>query len=192
MKYTTKTHIRTIPADRLGDYRDIEKFMPSCESCPSYGTRYSCPPFDFDTEEYLSSHKFAHFVLTQVFYHEDTIEYTRNSPERQSEVLFKSRMEVFDMIEGLKVGKEKDGGVSIACYSCNDCKNCKRKTGEECHSLHKMRYAIAGFGFDITKIAGELFGISLLWQNETIPEYQCLVGMFLDDNEEFSLGVEEK
>lgn len=190
MKYTHKILTATITADQLRKYRCPEMFIDSCKSCPSYGTRYSCPPFDFDEEEYLFSHRFAHIILTMIYYDKETIEYTRNNPKRQSEVLFNSRMEVFDIIEGMKLKKEKDGGVSVACYSCNDCTDCRRKYGEECISPEKVRYAVAGFGFDITKITKDLFDTDLLWQTETIPEYQCLVGMLLDDSEEFPFEVE--
>ena len=26
----------------------VEKFLPLCRRCDSYGTRWTCPPFDFD------------------------------------------------------------------------------------------------------------------------------------------------
>ncbi len=188
MNYSVETKIKTIPVSRLDEFRDVERFLSYCRECPNFGTRYSCPPHNTDDELFLGKYSHAHFILTRIIYDEDTISSSRHDKQRQNEILYESRAKVLRDVEDQKLVKELySGGVSVSSSSCSLCSTCALTEQKPCRHPEKMRYAIDSFGFDITKIMTELFGIELSWPEDTIPEYQCLVGMFLDDDDNFFL-----
>ena len=39
---------KTTTAAFVEGFVRVEKFLPLCRQCDSYGTRWTCPPFDFD------------------------------------------------------------------------------------------------------------------------------------------------
>ena len=46
-------HIREMTAETSAEdfvthFVHVEKFLPFCQQCGSYNTRWTCPPFDFD------------------------------------------------------------------------------------------------------------------------------------------------
>ena len=46
-------HIREMTAETSAEefvtrFVRVEKFLPFCQQCGSYNTRWTCPPFDFD------------------------------------------------------------------------------------------------------------------------------------------------
>ena len=46
-------HIREMTAETSAEdfvthFVHVEKFLPFCQQCSSYNTRWTCPPFDFD------------------------------------------------------------------------------------------------------------------------------------------------
>ncbi len=186
--YIVETKIKTIPTTALNEFRDVERFITYCRDCPNYGTKYSCPPHDIDDEEFLSKYTHAHFILTRIIYDEETILSTKDDKQKQNEILYSTRAKVLRDVEDQKIVKELySGGISVGSSACSYCTDCARKEGKDCRYPEKMRYAIDSFGFDITKIMSDLFGIELSWPKDTIPEYQCLVGMFLDDDDNFFL-----
>ncbi len=188
MDYTVETKIRTIPVSSLDEFRDVERFLTYCKDCPNFGTRHSCPPHDIDDEEFLGKYTHAHFILTRIIYDEETIALTKDDKQKQNEILYSSRARVLSEVEDQKLVKEVyTGGISVNSSSCNICKDCTKSEGLPCRHPEKMRYAIDSFGFDITKILKDLFDMELSWPKDTIPEYQCLVGMFLDDDDNFFL-----
>ena len=38
----------TSAEDFVTHFVHVEKFLPFCQQCGSYNTRWTCPPFDFD------------------------------------------------------------------------------------------------------------------------------------------------
>ena len=47
--YTTERFVTTIPlAEYVPQCVDVPKFLGFCRDCPSYGTRWSCPPHNYD------------------------------------------------------------------------------------------------------------------------------------------------
>lgn len=46
-------HVREMTAETSAEefvtrFVRVEKFLPFCQQCGSYNTRWTCPPFDFD------------------------------------------------------------------------------------------------------------------------------------------------
>ena len=40
--------VETSAEDFVTRFVRVEKFLPFCQQCSSYNTRWTCPPFDFD------------------------------------------------------------------------------------------------------------------------------------------------
>ena len=40
--------VETSAEDFVTHFVHVEKFLPFCQQCSSYNTRWTCPPFDFD------------------------------------------------------------------------------------------------------------------------------------------------
>jgi len=187
MNYTITTKITTIPVSRIDEFRDVDRFIEYCKVCPNYNNRYSCPPHDIDDEEFLRRYSHAHFILTQIIYDDETKSECTGNKELQNKVLGESRTKVMKAVEDEILKKEIKGGVAVGSSGCHICGECKKRTGQPCANPDRMRYAIDSFGFDITKIMNDLFDTDLSWPKETIPDYQCLVSMFLDDDDDFFL-----
>jgi len=53
-------------------YRDTEKFIAYCKECNRYNACHACPPFDFNTDEYLMPYRTAcipeYFTLVSGFF----------------------------------------------------------------------------------------------------------------------------
>ena len=44
----------------ISRFRDEKRFVEFCKQCPNYGNSWGCPPFDFDTGEFLVIIENAH------------------------------------------------------------------------------------------------------------------------------------
>lgn len=59
--------------DYIRDYRDTDKFIGYCKACNRYNSCWACPPFDFDTEEYIAPYKMAYIIGTKITMSEKTV-----------------------------------------------------------------------------------------------------------------------
>lgn len=161
-------------AEYIARFRDENKFIELCRQCPNYGNSWGCPPFDFDTTEFLLRYKYAHLIATKLTLtgHDvsvgDTQELIR--PER-----LRLEKQLIDM-------ERRYGGRAFAyigkCLHCNDAK-CTRLCHKPCLHPDKVRPSLEAFGFDIGRTLSELFGIELLWAKDgTLPAYLVLVSGF--------------
>ena len=152
-----------------------KNFIELCEKCPNFGCSWGCPPFDFDTDEFLRQYKYAHLMATKIIPDRNDIpvEMTQEfiRPER-----VRIEKELLEM-------ERKYGGRGFAyvgkCLYCSG-SECTRKRNRPCLHPDKVRPSLEAFGFDIGRTLSELFGIRLLWGKDGIlPEYLMLVsGLF--------------
>ncbi|MDR2450289.1 MAG: DUF2284 domain-containing protein [Candidatus Accumulibacter sp.] len=169
-------------ADYLKSYRDAPRFMEYCKACNRYGACWSCPPFEFDTEEYLSPYEMAYVIGTKIVLHEDTIQENRGSDE-----CGKTACGILERVRpGLDrrlLALEKRYPVSRAFFAgtCPICPAgaCTRVAGKPCVVPEKIRPSLESFGFDIGRTTAELLNIELKWSRDGIlPEYFTLVSGF--------------
>ena len=68
-------HVREITAETSAEefvtrFVHVEKFLPFCQQCSSYNTRWTCPPFDFDPmtiwRSYTGLRLYAHILQADV------------------------------------------------------------------------------------------------------------------------------
>ena len=164
-EYIIENFTANISVDEyISRFRDEKRFVEFCKQCPNYGNSWGCPPFDFDTGEFLRQYEYAHLMATN-----RTQELIK--PER-----LRIERELLEM-------EHRYGGRAFAyvgkCLYCPD-SECARKCNRPCLHPDKVRPSLEAFGFDMTRTLSELFGIELLWGKDGIlPEYLVIVsGLF--------------
>lgn len=186
MEYIVEKFTADISVDEyIARFRDEERFIELCKMCSNFGNSWGCPPFDFDTEDFLRQYKHAHLMVAKMTPSDDDIpvEDTQRFilPER-----IKIERELLEM-------ERKYGGRAFAyigkCLHCND-GICTRKCDKPCLHPEKVRPSLEAFGLDIEMTLKELFGIELLWGKDgKLPEYLVLVSGFFHNlaTTEFSI-----
>ena len=172
--------------DYIRNYRDAGKFIVYCRECNRYNTCWSCPPFDFSTDEYISSYRTAHIIATKIILDNELIE---NNKSRELctkvsyDIIEKVRFDLDRML--LKLEEQSPGSCAFFAGTCHICplEDCTRIKGKPCIAPEKMRSSLESFGFDISKTSLELLGIEMKWSIDGIlPEYFTLVsGLFTKD-----------
>ena len=60
-EYIIENFTASIGVDEyISRFRDEKRFVEFCKHCPNYGNSWGCPPFDFDTGEFLVIIENAH------------------------------------------------------------------------------------------------------------------------------------
>lgn len=180
-EYIIENFTANISVDEyISRFRDEKRFVEFCKQCPNYGNSWGCPPFDFDTGEFLRQYEYAHLMATKI------IPVEKNIPIDRTQELIKP--------ERLRIEREllemehRYGGRAFAyvgkCLYCPD-SECARKCNRPCLHPDKVRPSLEAFGFDMTRTLSELFGIELLWGKDGIlPEYLVIVsGLFHNSTE---------
>lgn len=66
-KYIIENFTAGIGVDEyISRFRDEKRFVEFCRQCPNYGNSWGCPPFDFDTGEFLRQYKYAYLMATKI------------------------------------------------------------------------------------------------------------------------------
>ena len=163
----------------IKDYRDKEKFLGFCKQCDKYGICWSCPPFDFDTDKYLSQFQFAYIIGTKIIFNPEFIQKNRGL-EKVKETAYQTIAEVRKKEDALLLQLENmypDSKAFFAgvCHFCN-WENCTRHENKECRYPDKMRSSLEAFGFDMMKTTSELLHIEMKWGSDNqLPEYLTMV-----------------
>jgi predicted metal-binding protein len=176
--FTTNIELK----DFILNYRDADKFIPYCKECDRYNACWSCPPFDFDMEKYISSCEAACIIGTKIIIDADVI--------RRNTGWELCTQATYRMIEEVRSGLDKklleletmfpDSRAFFAgtCHIC-PAEKCMRIKGKPCIALDKVRPSLEAFGFDMSKTSAELLGIEMKWShNGVLPEYFTLVSGF--------------
>jgi predicted metal-binding protein len=169
-------------ADYLKDYRDAARFIEYCKVCNRYKACWSCPPFEFDTEEYLSPYETAYIVGTKIVLDENTIR-ENSGWDACRKTAYAILEEVRPGLDGKLLELEKRYPASKAFFAgtCHVCPagGCARIEGRPCIAPNRIRPALESFGFDIGKTSEDLLHVELKWSRDGIlPEYLTLVSGF--------------
>lgn len=185
--YIAEDFTATIPvADYIAHYRDAEKFIGFCRQCRRYNTCWTCPPFAFDVDQYLSQYELALIIGTKItpLYPDkitDTISYGNGLMEME-------RKRTDDLL--LKLEKTHNGRAFFP-GSCLLCSSCTRAGRKPCLSPERVRPSLEACGFDIGKTSSDLLNIELKWgEHGKMPEYLMLVsGIFFTPQDHSKLNV---
>ena len=68
-EYIIENFTANISVDEyISRFRDEKRFVEFCKQCPNYGNSWGCPPFDFDTGEFLRQYEYAHLMATKIIH----------------------------------------------------------------------------------------------------------------------------
>lgn len=178
----TEVKVVTLPVRQwLETYYRPEEFAHACELCPNYGKVWSCPTLMQPVPEMLKPFSRVHLIGIKVVYRRETLAQT-DTVEKANRV----RENTYDKVKRglldaiLQLEKELPGSWGLAAGECKLCGQCARRQGLPCRHPEKMRYSFSGFGFDLTRIAKDLFDYELLWNPNGLPEYLVAMGALLD------------
>ena len=183
-----EVNVVTLPLERwIRDYYRPAEFADACRMCPNFGKVWSCPILPNPVPQMLQPFSRVHLIGVKVVYKKETIEKTDTAAKADA-----VRVRTYDKVKRillesmLELEKEIPGSWSIAAGECKICKKCARQDGLPCRHPDKMRFSFSGFGFDLVRIAHDLFGYELLWNPNGLPEYTVAFGALLDrENLEF-------
>lgn len=173
--YIVETFTADISVDEyVNRFRDEKKFIELCKQCPNYGNSWGCPPFDFNTTEFLHRYKNVYLIATKLTLTKNNLP-INNTQELIRPERLRLEKQLLDM-------EKLYGGRAFAyigrCLHCNDAK-CTRRFNQPCLHPDKIRPSLEAFGFDIGRTLSELFGLELLWGKDgKLPEYLVLVSGF--------------
>lgn len=192
LKLTHKV-VRVLAEDYIRNYRDEKTFLPFCEQCPQYGKRWSCPPYDFDTTEYISHYKYVFIIGTKIEFDEqtrnactsqdDSNRITREALEDACRVMAKKHLELE------RRNPSSLSFVGARCFLCEP-EPCARLLNEPCRHPNEMRHSLESVGFDIGKTTQQLLGIELQWgKGGRLPHYTTLVTALFTNSEDIPLEI---
>ena len=166
---------RILVKDYIKDYVNVDEFLECCKRCPNYDKVWSCPSYEFKTEDYLKEYESLYIVCYKINF--DGTVSQEESLKIMAEVKENMAGELF------KMENQCPGSVSLSAGSCSLCGkgNCTRPSGKPCRYPEKMRYSIESLGGNVGKTVHDLLGIELEWIEEgKVPSYFVLVGGLLE------------
>lgn len=152
----------------------MAEFIEYCKECPNYNAVWSCPPYDFEPEDFWNRFSELHIIARKIIFEEGTG--PKEGKRIMEEVKASMSEELYDM------EKSFPGSVSLSAGSCSMCKGegCSRPLGEACRRPGDMRYSIESIGGNVGLTVSKLMGIELEWVQEgKLPSYFVLVGGLL-------------
>lgn len=162
----------------INSYFDMKKFHELCSKCDKYGTLWSCPPYNFNVDDYINKYKYAYIICTKILLDESLIRETK-----KDEVINCTYRIINDVRkkldkELLKLEKRYPDSISLFAGSCISCNTCTRLNASSCIKPDLMRYSLESLGFDVAKTASELLKTEIKWAKDSLPEYFTLVSAF--------------
>jgi len=153
-------------------YYQGEKILQKCRECSGFAKAWSCPDFDFDTEEYWKQ-----FDVYEVICDKISMEGVQ-TPQEAEQRLYKEKPR-FNK-EMLALEAATPDSRALYAEECDECKECARLIGKPCRLPHIMRYSIESLGGCGVALVEDLFGFSPVWSDGTsIPDYYILLGGLL-------------
>jgi len=150
---------------------DVPKFLAYCRECPSYGNRWSCPPFDFNPMDIWRKYKTLRLYAL-------ILKPLDRDGKKLVEALWKKKPG-FD--QGLvELESKYPGSLALSGGTCVLCGECQRTYGMPCCQPDKLRYSIEALGGDVGKTCELYFGRPILWVKDGVaPDYLMWVGGLL-------------
>jgi len=185
-------------------YRDPDKFIKFCEECNRYNACWACPPYDFDSESYITPYTNAFIMGTKITPGKklrsrcDSNKYFNKelfNKKQSKEITHLLITDVRKLLDGALLSLEQQYPNSRALFAgtCHLCPTgtCTRVSGSPCIYPEKIRPSLEAFGFDIGKTASELLGIELKWShNGELPDYFMLVSGFFTNHNDIEIPLD--
>lgn len=98
----------------IREYVNVAEFIEYCKECPNYNAVWSCPPYDFEPEDFWNQFSELHIIARKIIFEEGTG--PKEGKRIMEEVKAGMREELYDM------EKFFPGSVSLSAGSCSMCK----------------------------------------------------------------------
>ena len=151
----------------------IEKFLPACQQCPNYNTRWTCPPFGFDPMTIWRG--YTGLQLYARILHADMpgqpLDDALDALKREKR-LYREKLSQWE--------RAVPGSQMLLAGTCDQCEVCEKSQGRPCRHPECLRYSIEALGGDVEGCLQHYFHIPVLWGHDGLaPEYLVLVGGLL-------------
>lgn len=172
MGYTVEEYeARVAVSEYMAECVHVETFLAFCRECASYGTIWSCPPFDFSPEAIWQAHE-TFLIRGRKILTDGAVK-----PEIHK-ILAQEKRQLLD--ELLLLEKEYPGSAALSAGNCRECLSCAKIEGAPCRKPDRMRYSIEALGGDVSRTASRWLGQEIRWiKDGKLPEYLMLVGGLL-------------
>lgn len=171
-------HIRQMTADTttaefVESFVHVEKFLLFCQRCDSYGTRWSCPPFDFDPltiwRSYTKLRLYARILQADA--PQQSLEEALEALKREKR-LYREHLQQWE--------QEIPGSQMLLAGTCHECPVCEKSQGRPCKNPELLRYSVEALGSDVGGCLRHYFHLPIQWgRNGKAPDYFVLVGGLL-------------
>lgn len=157
-------------------YVDVPRFIKFCENCSEYSKSWSCPAYNFDTQEFWKKYKTVRLIGEKITLSDGLLnmKYTDEGiSEFVQSIYIKEKSKLTKYV--MRLEKKHAGSRALSSLICSNCKNCARLSGKPCRHPDKMRHMIEGLGADVEKAAVDFFDTKILWtENDKLPEYYVI------------------
>ncbi|MFD3156372.1 DUF2284 domain-containing protein [Haloimpatiens sp. FM7330] len=175
-----KNYLREISMKQFMYYCNIKYINAFCKECSNYNKVWTCPPHNIDVIDMLKEYNQCYLVATKIYTNDlpQSIQsLVDNDPYNiilATEAIMKDVRNKLDKVL-LNVENHIPQSRAILSGKCLLCDMCSRVSDKPCRNPDMMRYSLESFGFDISRICQEIFGIEILWGGYTLPKYIILV-----------------
>lgn len=111
--------VETSAEDFVTRFVHVEKFLPFCQQCSSYNTRWTCPPFDFDPmtiwRSYTGLRLYARILQADV--PEQPLDEAL-AALKQEKRLYRQELQRWE--------RETPGSQMLLAGTCDQCETCER------------------------------------------------------------------
>ena len=165
------------------DCINVAEFLECCKVCPNYQTVWSCPPYDFQPEDYWKQYRHFFIYGRKIMFSKEMTQkkYTQEDLQELTDTVLK--FEKQDIARELfAMEQQYEGSVSLSASYCQTCNrsHCTRPEGKPCRHPDQMRYSIESLGGNVGLTITKYLHQELLWMTEgKLPEYFILVSGLL-------------
>lgn len=192
MNIPVSVDVRLLSKDELMKTYEPEEVLGYCHACDNFEKNHSCPVFSFETKDYLQDYNYAFVIMTTIeskiieeqkealaakHYPSQVYEnYLRTATDDQKDFNMMVSMYAFNTIKDevterlLRLENIFEGTLSLPPGSCTYCSLCSKQLGKECVRLKDLRYSLEALGFLVSSIYDRVFGKSLTWVEDGLPE----------------------
>ena len=151
----------------------VEKFLPFCQQCSSYNTRWTCPPFDFDPMTVWRAYRGLRLYarILQADAPGQPLDKAIEALKREKR-LYRVVLQQWE--------RETPGSQMLLAGTCDQCPTCEKAQGRPCRHPELLRYSIEALGGDVEGCSQHYFHLPVLWGKDgKAPAYLSLVGGLL-------------
>lgn len=163
-----RVKIKAIKSSELLPYENKTVFEKLCSACPTYGKKWSCPPYSPSYSNIgPTEYPYALLVLFQCDLDQFRYVKTEYTKIKAADSILKSRLDRF-----MRNLEASIGGRMLSNGTCRLCRPCSGKSGLACKKPEMMRFSMEALGLDVGRITADILGHSLLWYKDgKAPEY---------------------